>query len=113
MDYRDRITIEPCRRGGKPCVRHLRITVSDVLDYLAGGMTQEEILADSPLTSPPTISAPAWPLPPTVNVVSSPLRRHEAAHGREHLSRLVDRLGDLFPGSSHVRSLGPLADRVP
>lgn len=48
MDYRERITIEPGRRGGKPCVRHLRITVSDVLDYLAGGMSQEEILADFP-----------------------------------------------------------------
>lgn len=44
MDYRERITIEPGRRGGKPCVRNLRITVSDVLDYLAGGMTTEEVL---------------------------------------------------------------------
>jgi uncharacterized protein (DUF433 family) len=52
MDYRDRITIEPGRRGGKPCVRDLRITVSDVLDYLAGGMIPEEILSDFPdLTS--------------------------------------------------------------
>lgn len=52
MDYRERITIEPGRRGGKPCVRNLRITVSDVLDYLAGGMSQEELLADFPdLTS--------------------------------------------------------------
>ena len=48
MDYRERITIEPGRRGGKPCVRNLRITVSDVLDYLAGGMTTEEVLADFP-----------------------------------------------------------------
>lgn len=48
MDYRERITIEPGRRNGKPCVRNLRITVSDVLDYLAGGMTTEEVLADFP-----------------------------------------------------------------
>lgn len=50
MDYRQRITIEPGRRGGggKPCVRDLRITVSDVLDYLAGGMSVEELLADFP-----------------------------------------------------------------
>jgi len=48
MDYREHITILPGRRNGKPCVRDLRITVSDVLDYLAGGMTTEEVLADFP-----------------------------------------------------------------
>jgi uncharacterized protein (DUF433 family) len=48
MDYRERITIEPGKRGGKPCVRGLRITVSDVLDYLAGGMSEDQILADVP-----------------------------------------------------------------
>jgi len=48
MDYRERITIEPGKRGGKPCIRGLRITVYDVLDYLAGGMTEDEILADFP-----------------------------------------------------------------
>ncbi len=48
MDYQGRITIEPGKRNGKPCIRGLRITVSDVLDYLAGGMTEAEILADFP-----------------------------------------------------------------
>ena len=48
MDYRDIITIEAGKRGGKPCIRGLRITVYDVLDYLAGGMTPEQILADFP-----------------------------------------------------------------
>ena len=48
MDYRERITIEPGKRGGKPCLRGLRITVYDVLDYLAGGMSGDEILADFP-----------------------------------------------------------------
>lgn len=48
MDYRDRITIEPAKRGGKPCLRGLRITVYDVLDYLAGGMSEDEILVDFP-----------------------------------------------------------------
>ena len=47
-DYRKIITIEPGKRGGKPCIRGLRITVYDVLDYLASGMTEEEILADFP-----------------------------------------------------------------
>jgi uncharacterized protein (DUF433 family) len=52
MNYRDIITIEPGKRGGKPCVRGLRITVYDVLDYLASGMTEAEILHDFPyLTS--------------------------------------------------------------
>jgi uncharacterized protein (DUF433 family) len=52
MDYQDRITIEPGKRSGKPCIRGLRITVSDVLDYLAGGMTEAEIIADFPDLEP-------------------------------------------------------------
>ncbi|MDQ3636870.1 MAG: DUF433 domain-containing protein [Actinomycetota bacterium] len=48
MDYRDIITIEPGKRGGKPIIRGLRITVQDVLEYLAGGMSEDEILADFP-----------------------------------------------------------------
>ncbi len=46
VNYRDIITIEPGKRGGKPCIRGMRITVYDVLEYLASGMTVEEILAD-------------------------------------------------------------------
>lgn len=48
MGYADRITIDPGRRGGKPCIRGLRITVYDVLDYLASGMSEAEILKDFP-----------------------------------------------------------------
>ncbi len=48
MNYRDFITIEPGKRGGKPCVRGLRITVYEVLEYLASEMTEQEILADFP-----------------------------------------------------------------
>ena len=48
MDYRDRITIEPGKRSGKPCIRGTRITVIDVLEYLAGGMTVQEVLDDFP-----------------------------------------------------------------
>jgi len=48
MDYTGIITIEPGKRGGRPCMRGLRITVYDVLDYLAAGMTAEEIVADLP-----------------------------------------------------------------
>ncbi|MEA3209685.1 MAG: hypothetical protein QOE70_2742 [Chthoniobacter sp.] len=46
MEYRDIITIEPGKRSGKPCIRGMRITVQDILEYLAGGMTEDEILAD-------------------------------------------------------------------
>ncbi len=57
MTYADRITIEPGKRGGKPCIRGLRITVYDVLDYLAGGMTPDQILADFPDLEAADISA--------------------------------------------------------
>ena len=48
MDYRHLITIEPDKRSGQACIRGLRMTVRDVLEYLASGMTHEEILADFP-----------------------------------------------------------------
>jgi uncharacterized protein (DUF433 family) len=48
MGYQDRITIEPDKRGGKPCIRGLRITVYDVLEYLASGMSEDQILRDFP-----------------------------------------------------------------
>lgn len=48
MDYRNIITIEAGKRGGKPTVRGMRITVYDVLEYLASGMTADEIVADFP-----------------------------------------------------------------
>jgi len=48
VDYTSIITLEPGKRNGKPCIRGLRITVYDVLSYLAAGMTHDEILADFP-----------------------------------------------------------------
>jgi len=48
MNYQHLITIEPGKRGGKPCIRGLRITVYDVLEYLASGMTEDQILKDFP-----------------------------------------------------------------
>ena len=48
MDYQGRISIEPGKRGGKPCIRGMRITVYDVLDYLASGMSEQEVLDDFP-----------------------------------------------------------------
>jgi uncharacterized protein (DUF433 family) len=46
MDYRKRVTLEPGKRGGRPCIRGLRITVYDVLEQLAAGLTHQEILDD-------------------------------------------------------------------
>ena len=48
MSYQDLITIEPGKRGGRPCVRGMRITVADVLGWLAAGMSHAEIVADYP-----------------------------------------------------------------
>jgi len=57
MDYRKIITIESGKRSGKPCIRGLRITVYDVLDYLASGMSHEEILSDFPYLTEEDIRA--------------------------------------------------------
>ncbi len=48
MDYTQLITVEPGKRSGQPCIRGMRITVRDVLEYLAGGMTVDELLAEFP-----------------------------------------------------------------
>lgn len=48
MDYSRYITVDPATRSGQPCIRGMRITVRDVLEYLAGGMSIDEILADFP-----------------------------------------------------------------
>jgi uncharacterized protein (DUF433 family) len=56
-DWRSRITIEAGKRSGKPCIRGLRITVYDVLSYLAAGMTTEQILDDFPYLTAADIQA--------------------------------------------------------
>lgn len=55
--WRSRITIEPGKRGGRPCIRGMRITVYDVLSYLAAGMTVAEVLADFPYLTSEDIQA--------------------------------------------------------
>lgn len=57
MNYFGIITMEPGKRGGKPCIRGLRMTVGDVLEYLASGMTHGEILADFPYLTEEDIRA--------------------------------------------------------
>jgi uncharacterized protein (DUF433 family) len=55
--YRDIITVEPGKRSGEPCIRGMRITVYDVLEYLASGMTREQILEDFPYLTDEDIQA--------------------------------------------------------
>ena len=57
MNYQDIITIEPGKRGGKPCIRGMRITVYEVLEYLASGMSQQEVLDDFPYLTEEDIRA--------------------------------------------------------
>ena len=57
MDYSHVITVEPGKRSGQPCIRGMRITVRDVLEYLAGGMAVEELLADFPELTPEDVRA--------------------------------------------------------
>ena len=57
MDYRSIITLEPGKRSGKPTIRGMRITVYDVLDYLASGMTPDDILTDFPYLTREDIQA--------------------------------------------------------
>ena len=56
-DWRSRITLEPGKRGGRPCIRGMRITVYDVLSCLAAGMTVAEVLDDFPYLAPDDIQA--------------------------------------------------------
>jgi len=57
MSYEDRIAINPAVRSGKPCIKGTRITVYDILEYLAGGMSEDAILKDFPALSREDIRA--------------------------------------------------------
>lgn len=57
MSFGDRITVDPAIRSGKPCIKGTRITVYDILEYLAGGMSEDQILEDFPALSREDIRA--------------------------------------------------------
>ena len=57
VDYQDYITFEPGKRSGQPCIRRMRLTVYDVFEYLAGGMSIEEVMDDFPELTRDDISA--------------------------------------------------------
>jgi uncharacterized protein (DUF433 family) len=84
MDYHKLITIEPEKRSGQPCIRGLRMTVQDVLEYLASGMTPAEILADFPdLTADDIRGCLAYAADRERRLRQVPCRRHEIAIRRE------------------------------
>jgi hypothetical protein len=87
MNWKERISVDPAVRSGKPCVKGTRMTAYDVLEYLAGGMTEREILADSQI-SVPTTSGPFSRLPPPVSGAFR-IQLREAAVRRERDPRLV------------------------
>ena len=105
-DYAEIITVEPGKRGGKPCIRGLRITVYDVLEYLASGMTEPEILADFPdLTREDIRACLAFAAERERRLVSIPVRMRLLFD--QNLSwRLREALQDLYPQSLHVRDVG-------
>ena len=70
INYKEIITIEPGKRSGKPCVRGLRITVYDILSWLASGMTNEEIISDFPeLTNEDILASLAYAADKEKNIV--------------------------------------------
>ena len=78
MDYRQIITMEPGKRGGKPCIRRMRITVGDMLGWLAVGMTHEEILSDYPELTEDDIRACLAYAADRERRLTSVMRPHEA-----------------------------------
>jgi len=74
MKYQDIITAEEGKRGGRPCIRGLRITVGDVLGWLAAGLSNAQILADYP-NLPRMISGPVWPTPLTESLAIRQLQQ--------------------------------------
>lgn len=85
--YRDRITVEPGKRGGKPCVRGLRITVYDVLDCLASGMSAQEILSDFPeLTTQDILACLGFAADRERHIIDLPSSFHNESHSANHLS---------------------------
>jgi uncharacterized protein (DUF433 family) len=75
--YQQIITVEPGKRGGRPCIRGTRIAVADILGWLAAGMSHKNILDDYPVLTEQDI-APLSPTPRIANAGSS-LRRNEAS----------------------------------
>jgi uncharacterized protein (DUF433 family)/predicted nuclease of predicted toxin-antitoxin system len=95
MNYQSIITMEPGKRGGRPCIRRMRIAVADVLGWLAAGMTHQAIIADYPELTEEDIRHVS-PTLPTVSVASRP--PHEAAVRPEPQLQALPGIGRPLPG---------------
>ena len=106
IDYTKIITIEAGKRSGQPCIRGMRMTVYDVLEYLAAGMSEQEILDDFPyLTLEDIRACLAFAADMGRRLVYSPAPLR--LHFDQNLSpQLVHRLRDLQPGAMHVFDIG-------
>ena len=104
MDYRDIITIEPGKRSGKPCIRGMRITVQDVLEYLAGGMTEEEILSDFPeLTHEDIRACLAFAANRERQLAIMP--QYEIVAWSKSFLETWKQLEEFYPGTAHIKSV--------
>ena len=103
MDYTDIITIEPGKRGGKPCIRGMRITVYEVLEYLASGMTTAEILDDFPYLTETDIraclayAADREKAQMVIYANETPMRNAISRFGLVRLSKYYRKILDTFP----------------
>ena len=111
--YRRIITIDPQRRFGKPCIRRTRITVGDVLEYMASGMMQKEILSDFPeLTNDDLLACFAFATAQERrNALTSPgnARGYSSTttSPTDSSPGLIAELTDIYLDSLHVRNIGP------
>ena len=106
MDYRKIITIEPGKRSGKPCIRGLRMTVSDVLEYLASGMTVGEILVDFPDLHGRRYSSLPGLRRRTRAAIGLRPGRMKLLFDQNFSHRLATMLLSEYPESEHVRDMG-------
>jgi predicted nuclease of predicted toxin-antitoxin system/uncharacterized protein (DUF433 family) len=99
------ITIDPTRRSGKPCIRDTRIPVYDVLEYLASGMSESEIIADFPeLTAADIRNCLVFAADRERRLVGAAWVK--LLFDQNLPARIVNSLSDIFPDSLHVKSLG-------
>lgn len=98
-DYSKIITIEPNKRSGQPCIRGLRMTVKDVLEYLAGGMTPQEILDDFPdLTTEDIQACIAFAVDYEREFPTKSYLSERAQHGsREKFERVLAKVRNVAP----------------
>ena len=106
-EYTGIITVEPGKRGGKPCIRGMRITVDDVLEYLSSGMTDDEVLSGFPYLTREDIQAcRAFDADRKRRVVSLSWDVMRILLDQNLSPNLRTSLQDIYPESLHVQDIG-------